>query len=340
MAYDTITEEIPLAGWDEVPDTDAVEARANVIDRPQPAPLEARDVSAWFGDLHVLDRVSLLMEAGEVTALIGPSGCGKSTFLRILNRMHEMTPSAAMAGEVLLDGEDIYDPKRAVYRGPPQHRHGLPEAQPVPGDVDLRQRARGPQAHRQPRGPGHEGRARRRLPRQGRACGRRCATGFANRAARSPVVSSSGCASRGRWRSGPGCCSWTSRARPSTPPRPAGSSTTIEELRSEVTIVIVTHNMQQAAARLRLLRVLPRRAGHARATSSSTARPTRCSRPRRTPAPSTTSTGGSAERTPAGHFAPFFSSALDTPFPILIMSTDSVDYCGGTRCDTRGKGRR
>ncbi len=45
-----------------------------------------------------------------MTALIGPSGCGKSTFLRILNRMHELIPSASLAGEVLLDGEDIYDP--------------------------------------------------------------------------------------------------------------------------------------------------------------------------------------------------------------------------------------
>jgi phosphate transport system ATP-binding protein len=54
------------------------------------------------------------MEAGKVTALIGPSGCGKSTFLRILNRMHEMIPSAAMAGEVLLDGHDIYDPNRKL----------------------------------------------------------------------------------------------------------------------------------------------------------------------------------------------------------------------------------
>jgi phosphate transport system ATP-binding protein len=50
------------------------------------------------------------MGAGEVTALIGPSGCGKSTFLRILNRMHEMVRGAAMAGEVLLGGEDIYHP--------------------------------------------------------------------------------------------------------------------------------------------------------------------------------------------------------------------------------------
>jgi phosphate transport system ATP-binding protein len=62
----------------------------------------------------VLDRVSLDMAAGQVTALIGPSGCGKSTFIRILNRMHEMIPSASMAGEVLLDGHDIYEPSRKL----------------------------------------------------------------------------------------------------------------------------------------------------------------------------------------------------------------------------------
>jgi phosphate transport system ATP-binding protein len=77
-----------------------------------PAPLatlEARDVSCWFGDRKVLDRVSLTMPAGKITALIGPSGCGKSTFLRTLNRMHELVPIASLAGEVLLDGQDIYD---------------------------------------------------------------------------------------------------------------------------------------------------------------------------------------------------------------------------------------
>jgi len=73
------------------------------------ATLEARDITAWFGERMVLDQVSLTMAAGQVTALIGPSGCGKSTFLRILNRMHQLVPSAAMAGEVLLDGTDIYD---------------------------------------------------------------------------------------------------------------------------------------------------------------------------------------------------------------------------------------
>jgi phosphate transport system ATP-binding protein len=74
----------------------------------------AREISAWFGDHYVLDRVSLSMPPGAVTALIGPSGCGKSTFLRILNRMHEMIPGAALAGEVVLDGSDIYDVRRKV----------------------------------------------------------------------------------------------------------------------------------------------------------------------------------------------------------------------------------
>jgi len=72
--------------------------------------LEARNVSAWFGTHKVLERVSLMMEPGTVTALIGPSGCGKSTFLRILNRMHEMVAGASLGGQILLGGKDIYDP--------------------------------------------------------------------------------------------------------------------------------------------------------------------------------------------------------------------------------------
>jgi phosphate transport system ATP-binding protein len=71
--------------------------------------LSARSVSAWFGDHKVLERVSLDMPPRAVTALIGPSGCGKSTFLRVLNRMHELIPGARLAGQVLLDGVDVYD---------------------------------------------------------------------------------------------------------------------------------------------------------------------------------------------------------------------------------------
>jgi phosphate transport system ATP-binding protein len=73
-----------------------------------PATLETKALSAWFGRRKVLERCSLLMEARQITALIGPSGCGKSTFLRILNRMHEVIPGAQIAGSVELDGADIY----------------------------------------------------------------------------------------------------------------------------------------------------------------------------------------------------------------------------------------
>jgi phosphate transport system ATP-binding protein len=70
--------------------------------------LRANNISAWFGSHKVLEGLTLHMHPRVVTALIGPSGCGKSTFIRILNRMHELVPSAALSGEVLLDGNDIY----------------------------------------------------------------------------------------------------------------------------------------------------------------------------------------------------------------------------------------
>jgi len=70
--------------------------------------LEARNIYAWFGKKLVLEDISMDFAPGTVTALIGPSGCGKSTFIRILNRMHEFIPTAALAGDVLLGGKDIY----------------------------------------------------------------------------------------------------------------------------------------------------------------------------------------------------------------------------------------
>ena len=81
---------------------------------PAPSSLAAANVSAWFGTHKVLERISLQMEPGKVTALIGPSGCGKSTFLRILNRMHELIPSASLSGSIKLDGVDIYGPALRV----------------------------------------------------------------------------------------------------------------------------------------------------------------------------------------------------------------------------------
>jgi phosphate transport system ATP-binding protein len=84
------------------------------IPRPEPgggaAQLDASGVHAWFSGRLVLAGVDLTMARSSVTALIGPSGCGKSTFLRILNRMHEVVPGAQLAGSVELDGVDIYGP--------------------------------------------------------------------------------------------------------------------------------------------------------------------------------------------------------------------------------------
>jgi phosphate transport system ATP-binding protein len=96
-----------------VTDVDFLEVIAD-LPNDVPGTLDARAVSAWFGERKVLDRVSLVMPGSRVTALIGPSGCGKSTFLRVLNRMHELVPAASLAGEVLLDGADLYAADRRL----------------------------------------------------------------------------------------------------------------------------------------------------------------------------------------------------------------------------------
>jgi phosphate transport system ATP-binding protein len=70
--------------------------------------LVARRLSAWFGKVRALREISVGVAANRVTAIIGPSGCGKSTLVRCLNRMHEVVPGALAEGQVLLDGEDIY----------------------------------------------------------------------------------------------------------------------------------------------------------------------------------------------------------------------------------------
>jgi phosphate transport system ATP-binding protein len=89
--------------------SNTIEAEPRNATVPRPAAsLTTENVSAWFGEHKVLDRVNLEMQANQVTSLIGPSGCGKSTFLRILNRMHELVPSATLSGTVRIDGIDIY----------------------------------------------------------------------------------------------------------------------------------------------------------------------------------------------------------------------------------------
>jgi phosphate transport system ATP-binding protein len=89
----------------------APEVAAPATERePSDTALEASEVSAWFGSNHVLKNVSMVAKARSVTAIIGPSGSGKSTLIRCLNRMHEEVRGAKITGKVLFQGSDIYAP--------------------------------------------------------------------------------------------------------------------------------------------------------------------------------------------------------------------------------------
>jgi len=76
--------------------------------------IDARHVDFFYGDFQALDDASLAVQARKITALIGPSGCGKTTFLRIFNRMHDLVPYARATGEVLLDGHNVLSPDTDV----------------------------------------------------------------------------------------------------------------------------------------------------------------------------------------------------------------------------------
>lgn len=71
--------------------------------------LEAKKVEAWFGDFHAVKGINVTYQEKSINAIIGPSGCGKSTYLRCLNRIHEEIEGAKTSGEVLLEGKNIYD---------------------------------------------------------------------------------------------------------------------------------------------------------------------------------------------------------------------------------------
>jgi phosphate transport system ATP-binding protein len=95
-----------------------------------PDKLIVRHLNAYFGKIHALHDIGLGYAANHVTAIIGPSGCGKSTLVRCLNRMHEVVPGATVEGEVLLDGDDIYGP--AVDPVQVRRRIGMVFQKPAP----------------------------------------------------------------------------------------------------------------------------------------------------------------------------------------------------------------
>jgi phosphate transport system ATP-binding protein len=95
-----------------------------------PPRLAVERLTAWYGATAGVREVDLAFQANTVTALIGPSGCGKSTFLRTLNRMHELVPGASVGGRVLLDGHDIYE--RGVNPIQVRRRIGMVFQKPTP----------------------------------------------------------------------------------------------------------------------------------------------------------------------------------------------------------------
>jgi phosphate transport system ATP-binding protein len=208
--------------------------------------LDAVQVSAWFGRRKVLHRVSLTMNAGTVTALIGPSGCGKSTFLRILNRMHELVPGASLAGEVRLDGDDIYEPGRKITETRRQVGMVFQKPNPFPamsiGDnVTAGLKLTGLQVRRSDR----------------EALIEECLTKAGLwREVKDRLKQPGGALSGGQQQRL--CIARSLAVRPDVllmdepcsaldPTSTRRIEETIGELRNEVTIVIVTHNMQQAA---------------------------------------------------------------------------------------------
>lgn len=99
------------AEFEETTTTADLEVQVGRSGEKAPAEMESRELSVWFGSRKVLEGVTIRFAKNSVTALIGPSGCGKSTYIRTLNRLHELIPGAALAGEVLYAGQDIYAPE-------------------------------------------------------------------------------------------------------------------------------------------------------------------------------------------------------------------------------------
>jgi phosphate transport system ATP-binding protein len=93
-----------------VPSTEPVAAAPSTKPDPADAALAVEHLNVYYGSFRAIKEIGLTIRRHAVTAIIGPSGCGKSTFLRTLNRMHELTPTARMEGSVLLDGIDVMGP--------------------------------------------------------------------------------------------------------------------------------------------------------------------------------------------------------------------------------------
>ena len=205
------------------------------------------DLDIYYGDFLAVQGVSMTIKARSVTAFIGPSGCGKSTFLRSLNRMHEVIPGARVEGKVMVDGQSLYD--AAVDPVAVRRQIGMvfQRPEPVPDDVDLRERPRRQPAQRQ---EDEEGRGRRRSS-SARCKGANLWNEVKDRLGKPGMGLSGGQQQRL-------CIARAIAVEPQVllmdepcsaldPISTSAIEDLIHELKSDYTIVIVTHNMQQAA---------------------------------------------------------------------------------------------
>ena len=208
--------------------------------------IDVKDLNVYYGNFLAVEDVNINIEAKSVTAFIGPSGCGKSTFLRTLNRMHEVLPGARVEGEVLLDGDNLYGPGVDPVTVRTQIGMVFQRPNPFPtmsirdnvlagvklnnkkiskGDADalVERRCRAPTS------------------------GTRSRTAWTSPAPASPAASSSACAL-------PAPSPWSPQVilmdEPCSALDPISTlaiEDLINELKDQYTVVIVTHNMQQAA---------------------------------------------------------------------------------------------
>jgi phosphate transport system ATP-binding protein len=205
----------------------------------------ARNVQVFYGDTHAIKDVDVEIEDKTVTAFIGPSGCGKSTFLRCLNRMNDTIDVCRVEGDILLDGEDIYDRIGRPGAAARQGGHGVPETQPVP-EVDLRQYRLRPAHPRLAKSKADLDEIVEKALRRGAIWDEvkdrlhAPAPGFR-------AGSSSGCASHAPSPPSPRFCLMDEPCSALDPIATSQVEELIDELRANFSVVIVTHSMQQAA---------------------------------------------------------------------------------------------
>jgi phosphate transport system ATP-binding protein len=122
--------ETMLESETEIPVTEPSSTSPSDVSSEPSHGIEAVKLNTWFGTKHVLKNISMKMKPRQVTAIIGPSGCGKSTFIRCLNRMHEVVPGARLEGQIFLDGANIMELDPVLLR----RRTGMvfQKAQPFP----------------------------------------------------------------------------------------------------------------------------------------------------------------------------------------------------------------